>query len=168
MGDTRIARRRELLLLSAGGRGRLILVMWEGRAAKKTTREMPVLGRSGRELTRAPCSHHPYIPIPACSWAAPSLGMQGFHQHPCAELIPAPSPPGSPVKVAPTQGLEEFQHLQQYLLGYPPPRSIYGWNACEEKQCPSLHACQASWKISRVLMGSQEREIIAQEGTKSS
>lgn len=47
------------------------------------------------------------------AWAAPSLGMQGVHQHPRAEPIPAPSPPGSPARVAPTQGVEEFQHLQQ-------------------------------------------------------
>lgn len=51
--------------------------------------------------------------------------MQGLHQPLCAEPTPAPSPPGSPVTVAPTQALEELQQWQQQLLVYPPPRSIY-------------------------------------------
>lgn len=77
--------------------------------------------------------------------------MQGLHQPLCAEPTPAPSPPGSPVTVAPTQALEELQHWQQQLLVYPPPRSIYRrFVRKKNPKNPSLYPCQASWRMSRV------------------
>lgn len=86
------AGRMEAYHLSAGGQGRQVLSARARRAAQNNMGDI----RAGRSWGRTP-----------------ALSPGSLTHNVSVELVPAASPAGSPAKDGQTQGLEEFQQLQQ-------------------------------------------------------